>query len=234
MAMHRQVKRKFLTALLLVLPLCAFPAERPDVQEILRSVRTAQTSQHRVLNGRLRTGSHSTPFRLVLDGGAMRYEFKDPDETLIVRLGENDSRLDEATGRGTKRVSLAKLDEKVRGSDLTYEDVSFRFLYWKNAAVTGEDTLKLKSCWLLELHPSRGDATQYGTVRAWIEKQSGGLVKAECYGRDGGLAMRLTPISVLKTDDGVWLPKSIRIERMDGDRTRDKTPTYLELESAAK
>jgi hypothetical protein len=235
MATHPQVKRKFLP-LLLLLPFCAGLAQTRDAQEILRSVRLAQTGQHRVLDGKLRVNSKTTPFRLVLDGDVIRYEFKDPDEALVVHLGENDARLDEATAGGTKRVGLAKLNDKVRGSDLTYEDVSLRFLYWKNAVAAGEENVITRPCWRMDLHPGRGDATQYGTVRAWIEKSSGALLKAECYTRDGKLAMRFTLKSVQrdKTEDGIWIPKSLRIERMDGDTPRDKTPTYLDLAPAAE
>jgi outer membrane lipoprotein-sorting protein len=238
MAAHPQVKRKFmfllLPALLLVPP--AAGAQTRDAQEILKSVRMAQTGQHRTLTGRLRVGSQITPLRLVLDGDTIRYEFTNPDEALIVRLDDNGSRLDDKTAAGTKRVGLARLDDKVRGTDLTYEDVSLRFLYWKDAVPKGDDSFKLRDCWVLELHPGKAETSQYSTVRAWIEKASGGLLKAECFGANGKLAMRFQLVSIQKdkTEEGIWIPKSLKIERMEGDTTRDKMPTYLELEAPGK
>ena len=153
-----QVKKRLVLA---ALSLCACaasaapPAEAPadpvaQGLSILKSVRLAQTAQHMTLDGTLRTGPVKEPFRLVIDGQVIRYEFKDPSLALVLRLGEKKSQLQEVTKAGTEKVTAAHLDGKVRGSDITFEDLAMRFLYWPNANFLGNETKLLRHCLKVE------------------------------------------------------------------------------------
>lgn len=121
--------------------------QQPDPQEILRNIRMTQSAQHRVLAGRLRTGGAVTPFRLVLNGNEIRYEF--PEQALVLRLGENGSQLFEETKTGSQKVSPARFDTPVRGTDIAYEDLALKFLYWPRAKIAGEETKLAQGCWKL-------------------------------------------------------------------------------------
>lgn len=240
MAMKKQVKAR-IAALVLVVPLawCLGPeagaqSPGPTAQEILKEVRLNQSEQHRVLSGRLRTGDLIVPFRLLLNGAEIRYEFTKPDLALVLRLGEKGSRLEEVTRSGSEKITAASFDTKVRNTDISYEDIALRFLYWTDAKIeVDDDTMLYRKCWRLRLTaPSRTDS-QYSAVVLWVEKQNGAFLRADGYDWNGKLAKRFDVRSVQKVD-GVWLLKQMRIERFEDGKSRDKTPTYLEIQGMEK
>lgn len=198
----------------------------PDVAEIMQRARLLQRSQHRVFEGQLRHGGEKVPFRLVLDGSLVRYEFKDGRPPLVLTLGERGTTLEIAGSE----VRGARLDDPVEGTDITYEDLALKFLFWDLAKLEGERVILAgRTSWQISLLAPRNGRSQYGAVRVWIDKGSGALTQAECYGRDGKLQKRFEVRRIQKLDDGTWALKQMRIQAMDGTRSRDSSPTYLEL-----
>ena len=112
-------------------------APLPAAKEILDSVRLQQGRQQIDLQGQLRENEKIISFRLTQNGPVIRYAFSNPDEALQLRLGENDSRLEEVTRSGVEKIVPAQFDRKVRGTGVSYEDLALKFLYWPNARVTG-------------------------------------------------------------------------------------------------
>lgn len=167
------------------------------------------------------------PFRLVLNGNEIRYEFSKPEQTIALRLGDENSRLEEVTKNGSQRVTAARLDDPVRNTDITYEDLALQFLYWKKAKIVDDDLVAGISCHKLELNPGRGSGSQYGTVWAWITKDGGALSKAECYGPDGKLVARFTFVSLQTLHDGTRFLKEMRIARFENGAQRKTSPTRL-------
>jgi hypothetical protein len=229
MGMLHLVKTRVVIALALLvgaLPVTAQTA--PDAKEILKSVRLSQSSIDRTLTGRLRNGPKSVPFRMVIDGPVIRYDFPDPPQSLLLRLGEGSSTLEEISGGDRSKVTPAKYDTLVRGTDISYEDISLRFLYWPVARVEGEDKMLTRACWVVVTQPGKGDS-QYGTVKLWIEKASGSLLQAEAFDTSGKFVRRFKVVSGQKVD-GVWFLKQMRIESAPTPGARDRTPTYLEVQ----
>ncbi len=199
-----------------------------DAKEILKNVRLAQSEQSREVQGRLRNGKNIIPFRLKLDKGVLRYEFTGPDQVIILRFGEESSRLEEITDGNREKITPAQYDARVRNTDITYEDLALKFLYWPRAQIEGEETKLTRKCWKMLLEPGSRKESQYGKVTVWIEKQSGALMQAEGYDWDGKLSKRFKVISGQKIDGG-WFLKQMRIEHIEGGKAKDKAPTYLEI-----
>ncbi|MEY2518838.1 MAG: hypothetical protein QOF24_597 [Verrucomicrobiota bacterium] len=219
-----------LLALVLALSSGALPvsaAPFPDAKDILASVRLHQAQQEIDLQGQLRENEKIIPFRLTQTGPVIRYTFSKPDEALQLRLGDNDSRLEEVTREGVEKITPAQFDHKVRGTAITYEDLSLRFLYWPNARVTGENSISLRNCWKLELKaPNR--QSEYGNVWLWVDKEGGALMKLEGYNWNGKLAKRFTVVSGQKIQDR-WVLKEMRIEAFDPATGKAQSRTYLEI-----
>jgi hypothetical protein len=222
--------RSSLLALALALSLKALPisaAPFPDAKDVLASVRAQQAQQQIDLQGQLREGEKVIPFRLTQTGPVIRYTFSKPDEAWQLRLGDNDSRLEEVTREGVEKITPAQFDHKVRGTAITYEDLSLRFLYWPNARVTGENSISLRNCWKLEMKaPNR--QSQYANIWLWVDKEGGALMKLEGYDWNGKLAKRFTVVSGQKIQDH-WVLKEMRIEAFDPGTGKAQTRTYLEI-----
>src|SRR5688572_17181442 len=151
-------------------------AALPSAREILESVRLQQAQQQLELEGQLREGDKVFPFRLTQTGPVIRYSFSNPEQALQLRLGDNDSRLEEVTKEGVEKIAAAEFDRKVRGTSVTYEDLALKFLYWPDARVTGENSIRSRNCWKLELKaPSR--QSQYSNVYLWVDKASGAIMR---------------------------------------------------------
>jgi hypothetical protein len=199
----------------------------PSAREILEAVRARQAEQQIDLRGQLREDAIVVPFRLVQTGPTVRYIFSDPDETLQLQIGEKDSRLEQVLEEGTEKVLPADFDHKVRGTNLTYEDLALKFLYWSNASVVKQENIRTRNCWKLQLRPPSRDS-QYGIVWLWIDKESGALMRMEGYDWNGKLAKRFEVISAQKIDNR-WFLKQMRIEELRPGTSHVQSRTYLEI-----
>ena len=224
--------KSILAAAFLALAPAVRAEDPPPALELLKSVRLAQSAQEWKLTGRIRFGSKKTPFRLTLEKGAIRYDFTDTGDTLTLRLGENSSTLEETKGGRTGRVTAAKFDAPVHDTDISYEDLALRFLYWRDANVLGTDMIAAHRCWKVEARPARANDSQYARVVLWIGREDGALMKAESYDADGKWVRRFTVREVMKRE-GYWLLKQMVIEKASRGG-RDPKPTYLEIEDAKK
>ncbi len=199
----------------------------PSARDILTSVRMIEVRQQIDLQGQLRENDIIVPFRMTQNGPLIRYSFSNPDEVLQLRLGQNSSRLDLITDTGTKDFSASKLEQKIRGTSLTYEDLAFKFLYWQNARVLGEENVRTRNCWKLQLHaPSR--ESQYSNLLLWIDKASGALMRMEGYDWNAQLAKRFEVVSAQKIDNR-WFLKQMRVEELQPGTNHVQSRTYLEI-----
>jgi len=209
------------------LTLSIFGQPAPSAKDILDSVRMIETQQQIDLQGQLRENDIVVPFRLTQNGPLIRYSFTNPDEALQLRLGEKSSRLDLITGAGTEKFAASKLKQKIRGTGVTYEDLAFKFLYWPAARVVGEENVRTRNCWKLQLRaPSR--ESQYSNVLLWVDKASGALMRMEGYDWNAQLAKRFEVVSAQKIDNR-WFLKQMRIEEFQPGTNHVQSRTYLEI-----
>jgi hypothetical protein len=207
--------------------LSLYGAPVPSANEILASVRMIEARQQIDLQGQLRENDLVIPFRLIQNGPLIRYSFTNPDEVLQLRLGQNSSRLDLVTDTGTEKFAAEKLNQKIRGTSLTYEDLAFKFLYWQTARVLGEENVRTRNCWKLQLRaPSR--ESQYSNVLLWIDKASGALMRMEGYDWNAQIVKRFEVVSAQKIDNR-WFLKQMRIEELQPGTNHAQSRTYLEI-----
>jgi hypothetical protein len=223
----KQVK-KLIGPLVLVLLLLPFigHGQEPNAASILDGVRLAKVD--RELSGQLRKEDGTTvPFRLSLNGSEVIYRFGNPDEILRVELTDSGSTLSQGDRGKSRLVGGSQLTERVRGTDLAYEDLSLRFLYWTNPKVEGEQTVKGFPCWII-LVQHVGRDSNYTFVRMWIMKEGSALLRAEAFNARGKLEKRFEIISSQRVEDK-WIPKQVRIQVYDPETGKQQSRTYLEI-----
>jgi len=207
--------------------LSVFAEPPPSAKDILNSVRMIESRQQIDLQGQLRQDDVVIPFRLVQNGPLIRYTFTNPDETLELRLGENSSRLELVSDAGTEKVGASKLQEKIRGTILMYGDLAFKFLYWPTARVLGEENVRTRKCWKLQLRaPSR--ESSYSNVLLWVDKASGALMRMEGYDWNAQLIKRFEVVSAQKIE-GRWFLKQMRVEQLQPGTNHVEARAYLEI-----
>ena len=210
-------------------------AQKLTASEILRAVREAQGGRHDTINGVLRddTTDSKFPFRLVADGPQVRYEFQGPPPTAVqVRYNADGSELVESGPDGSGKLTPANFDKRILGTDVSYEDLALRFLYWTNATVEGDDSIITRSAWKLRL-TAPNHRTQYSSVLVWVDKESGGILQVEGYDWNGKLLKRFKVVGVKPFAGKTYLGK-MRIEGFNPGDGHAHSRTYLELNSLAK
>lgn len=184
--------------------------------EVLKLVRFSYTLYNRDFSGALRMGiTKKVPFLLSLKPDSIRFVFNDPAQIIYLDTKNQHFALYEGIAGGDpKPVSPAKYGEKVRGTDVTYDDLSMRFLYWPNARIVRQDKLKGRDCILLSIQNPDG-AGAYSTVDVWIDKMSGGMMKMIGNDKGGRPIRRFEVLSGKKFDD-IWMVDEMRIETLTG------------------
>lgn len=201
-----------------------------DANAILDQIRSAQAQISRTLSGKLRPeNGDPIPFQLQLKGPEFDYKFTNPPETIKLQMTDTGSVLTDEKPAGQQILAGSRLSEPVRGTDITYEDLSLRFIYWKNAKFEGEQRIRTITCSIVLVQPATRN-TGYGSVRLWIAKDRGALIKAEGYNLQGKAIKRFEVISGQQIE-GKTIFKQIRIERLDPQTGKVISRTYLELDS---
>jgi outer membrane lipoprotein-sorting protein len=221
--------KKLTGIVLLISCFLPHPSSAQEANAILDQLRSAQAEISRPLSGRLRPeNGDPIPFQLQLKGSEFVYKFTNPPETIRLQLTESGSVLTDGKVTGEQVLAGSRLSEPVRGTDITYEDLSLRFIYWKNAKYEGEQRVRTITCSVVLVQPSsRG--SEYGSVRLWIAKDRGALIKAEGYNSQGKPIKRFEVISAQQIE-GKTMFKQIRIERLDPQSGKAISRTYLEVE----
>jgi hypothetical protein len=227
----RQAKKYVCSALLVCSLIPQLSCAQEDPNEILDEIRLAQAQISRPLTGRLRPeNGDPIPFQLQLKGDEFDYKFSNPPEAIKLQLNDTGSVLTDQTGAGTQVLSGSRLNEPVRGTDITYNDLSLRFIYWKKAQYEGEQHVRTITCSIVLVQaPSRN--SEYNAVRLWIAKGRGALIKAEGFNWQSKPVKRFDVISGQEIE-GKTIFKQIRIEKLDPQNSKVISRTYLELDAA--
>lgn len=230
-------RRHFLPLLTLPALAALFPASifaqdapEPAAEDIQRLVRLSYIRKDMTLNGKLRnsTTGAEAPFVLSMLENTIRFRFDNPTQIINLDLNDKGFVLREVVRGKNTPVPQKRYAEKIRATDISYEDLSLRFLYWPNPVKAGEETVKHRSCWKLRL--TNPDASgSYGTAIIWVDKGSGGILQMEGYDRQGKLIKRYNIVSGMKVNDA-WMLKQMRIETYDVATGKRIGRTYLELE----
>jgi len=218
---------KSLAAALLCLATALTLRAEAEAEAILKAARMNPLGEPIELKAQLRSGSTSVPFRIVVRDGKVSYVFENPDQEILLGLGENEATLQERRGGKTSPVGPARWDDSVRGGLLSYEDLALQFLYWPNPKLLGEEDLERIPSYKIEVQ-APSSSSQYGVVRVWIGKENGALVGIEGFDRDGKLIKRFKVVTVQKLG-GQWMLKQMRIERLDPATRKVTGRMYLEI-----
>jgi hypothetical protein len=199
-----------------------------EAEAILRAARMNPTHHSVALHAQIRGEGSSTPLTIGLQDHVVRYEFSNPEQTILLKLSPAETQLSECLNGITTQISSSHLHEMIRDSGITYEDLSLGFLYWPHPVIQGEERLRTRPAWKIDLQAPSGEVL-YGIARLWIDKESGAILRIEGYDKKGRLLRRFEVISAQKIDD-LWMLKQMKIESFTPDNSHEPTSRhYLEV-----
>lgn len=201
--------------------LMVVPAWGQDAGQLMERARIAATLQQSDLQGEISKGSTKLPISLFLRGENIQFTTGEGRKRFHMRLGDDQFDLFEIIDGKQRAFPSGKLSESIAGTDLTYEDLAFRFLYWPNPKLEGDERVSRNDCWKLRVN-NPGNKGAYAAIYVWIHKDSGAFMKIEGFDRSGKRLKRFEVREVQKVGDGYTL-KEMDVSTMNGDRTASRS-----------
>ena len=121
----------------------------------------------------------------------------------------------------TIQISGHMLRQSVMGSDLSYEDMMDDATYQDNydAVVIGEEVLREKNCWIVELNAKTSDVT-YQVRKVWVDRETYVPLREDLFAKSGKLLKRSELYDIRRMGNR-WYPEKIVFKDMlkTGDGT---------------
>lgn len=229
------MKRLLLVPLFFTAVLRTEEAKPRTAEEILRIVRLSYALQNHKMNGQLRDDATGRiePMTLTMEARVMRFLFKNPPKEIVhLDLNTTPATLYQVREGSSGEVSKDQLNDRVRGMDFNYEDLSLRFLYWPRPQLMGETRVSAQKCWIVRVTNPGRDGPYY-VVDIYVHQGSGGAAKMEAYDRNSKVVKRYQVTKVQKVDNATVL-KELRIESINPFNGEVKGRTYMTMDNPVK
>jgi hypothetical protein len=124
------------------------------------------------------------------------------DEFLVVQPIQGASRFYLA---GVGELAGAWRMERLFGSQFSYYDLGLPYLRWTDAKVVGEDRMRGRDCYLVEV---KAASEPYSKVKLWIDKEFPALLRTEAFDENDSPVRRMF-ITSFKRIGELWIPRGI-------------------------
>ncbi len=198
-----------------------------QIMSQVRQVAAFQEAQD--LHGVIRKKSKKTPISLFLRGKDIQFAINGGKERFHLRLGEDDQQLRELINGKSKPFPSKKISEPIAKTDVSYEDLALKFLYWKNPRIVGEEKINGQKCW--RLHVSNpGKDGRFREVSVWVTKKQRALMRVLGYGpRPTVQPIKQFEITKVMKVNKVFTVKTMKVSTF-GKNRRVNGITYIEFQ----
>jgi hypothetical protein len=222
----------FSSLILLASP--ALHAQQPSPQAILEGARMGATLTHlpEGLKGNLTSGGRRVPVEVHLKGKeGIQFQFLENNrwEIFHMRHREGGADLLEMRNQAFAPFPNAKIIQPIAGTDLTFEDLSMRFLYWSDPVLEGMENVGRDACYKLRLTKPKGSAGRYETVHLWVHAKFGAFMRVRGYNAAGGILKEFQVEDVMQVGPGTWTLRKMQVATHDpasGRRTSLTNVTF--------
>lgn len=228
--------KAFLAAALLA-TVAPLHAQAPDADAIIKNIRLSATLNQMDLNGQIRKegGGAKIPVSLFVRDGNMQFVLNNT-ERFHIRMGDEKADLMTLDDNGKPTAfPTANLAKPITGTDVTYEDLTLRFLYWPNAKLEGEEKANGADCYRIALtNPGQGGA--FAKVYVWVHKEYGAFWQVKAFDRGGKPIKEFLVDKVMQLPDGKsYTIKQMRVNSLarKGDKDVTTSITYIEFDKPA-
>lgn len=214
----------------------------PTAQQLLDDVVAQFPREPLRLSGKLRVRgrkgivTRTIDFKAFMDWGSnpatARYTIRAdgpngaPEELSLTRESGAQAVFGYAKGDPLLAVDLPDLSKPIHGTDVTWIDLTFSYLWWKGAELSATEKVLGYRCRVVKV-PAPADAeSPYAWVLLWIDEKSHLLLRAEGYDAEGELLRRLTVKAVHR--------KQRMISKMDIESFPEKHRTRLRVHDVVR
>ena len=205
-----------------------------NILEVMRDMTVSQ--ENKDVLGSIRKGRDKIPFSLSARGETIVFQYKENNawQRFDVRINEKNVDLIRVVKGKAQVMAPASYAAKIANTDVCYEDLSLRFLYWKGGKLIDDSAnsrVKGRDCYIVEVPNPKPSVGQFAYVRLWVDKENGTSWQIDGYGKDGKLKKRFSITSVQRLDDGTWFFKQMKLEvRDEKDPSRNAAINYIDMQ----
>lgn len=239
--MKKFLSTLFVSAAALVSVAMPAQAENVSADDLLQVMREMTVSQgNKDVMGSIRKGRNKVPFSLSSRGETIVFQYKQNNDwnRFDVRIKQKNVDLIRVVKGKAQVMAPSGYATAIAGTDVCYEDLSLRFLYWKGGKMIDDPAnsrIKGRDCYIVEVANPNSSIGQFAWVRMWVDKENGTSWQIDGYGRDGKLKKRFTITSVQRLDDGTWFFKQMKLEVRDPNNpSRNISINYMEMDDLKK
>lgn len=124
-----------------------------------------------------------------------------------------------------KQIAATETMVPFAGSDFWVADLGLEFLFWPEQRVLRKEIRRGQSCSVLESRNPNPAPGAYARVLSWVDIDTGGIINADAYGKDGK-QMKQFVAQRFKKVQGQWEVKQIE---MNDSRTGSRTTLTFDL-----
>ena len=154
--------------------------------------------------------------------GEARYTVRDwfgreEEELTIIRAFDAPPQYTFRAGSPLEEHPLPDLAGAIRGTDLTWGDLSLDYLWWPGARTVGQQSVRGRSCYIVEVPAPEASYEALSHARIWIDPKIGMLLRAQTFAADGE-PLRTMDARRFRKIDEVWMVSNVEILRYSGRR----------------
>ena len=211
-------------------------AQQPDPKVILEGARLSAslTKLDKGLKGAIRKGGAKTDLMLFLQGKDIQFQFsqnKGPWQIFHMRMGDENFNLYEIKDGKPADFPDQKLVESIAGTDLTYEDLALRFLYWPNPKLEGQEDVAGQPCHKIRVDKPKGAAGRYEVVYVWVHTRFGAFMRVRGHDKSGGLIKEFQVEDVMQIAKDTWTLRKMQVSSHDPATGRRSSSTDVSFDT---
>lgn len=121
-----------------------------------------------------------------------------------------------------------KISQAIRGTDVSYEDLALKFLYWPNPKLIGKQKLNGQDCWRIHLvNPEK--TGRYREVSVWVTMKQRALIRVVGYGpRPKVEPLKQFEITSVMKVNSLFTVKTMKVTSFEKKRVQGTT--YIEFD----
>jgi hypothetical protein len=182
----------------LIFSVLSHAQDAPNAEQIIGGAKMVAALQQADLEGSMSRGRDKVPVALFLRNKDIQFQYWQANawQKFHLRMNDDLCELFEMINDKQAKFPVNRLATPIAGMDLSYEDLSMRFFYWKNPVLEGSERVGVHNCWKIRLNnPGQGGA--YQVMYVWIHQKYGAFMKIEGFNRQGQILKRFEVIEVM-------------------------------------
>ena len=214
---------KYLLLLSLFLSPLLKAEEDFDAYEVMAKARYVSSLSKNDLTGNLKKKGHVVPIRLYMRGKDIQMQYQ-PDSSkgwkgVHLQLKDDNCDLYDVDGENLTKFPDEKIGKNIAKTDLTYEDLSLRFLYWPSPEIVGEETIMAQSCYIIRVYNPNSSQGNYAVCDLWIHKRAGALMRVKAFDQKAQHVKTFEAADLMNVDGEIMMRK-MKVERIKNNRVQ--------------